>query len=360
MGIITFSDLVQDNGFRTFVERQLVERTGDSQYSFPNAFPPLYRYRSLSSYAVDDIINGNITTTRIGEFNDLFDGALHRYGTKEERQRAAEDEWSELERHMSAAHLPVGILKHDEYINSCMKSFRVDSKIKFRGLDYLGTYVSCFSTERSSILMWSHYAKYNTGICVEYDFNSLDSNSLLRKSIFPVVYTQNPIDLRDLLADNCQSVYTYPLDAAVLCAALNKFDVWHYENEWRLVLVKYFDLNAPTYYSAKYPGAPSSISLGYHFLKPFFYYNSNNNYEIENAEGQIKNAKRLLKYAKIAGISISIMVPFIGNYKLKPLNISIDSLLLLITQYFQNDKPQNIRFYYTIHDDLMELAEGET
>lgn len=359
MSTITFLDLVQDTGFRAFVERQLAERTGNFQYSFPNIFPPLYRYRSLSSYAVDDIIQGKLTITRIGEFNDLFDGALHSYGTEEERRNTAEDKWNELERHMLAANLPAGILNHDEYVNSCVEHLRVDSKLKFRELDYLGTYICCFSTERSSILMWSHYASYNTGICIEYDFNSLSSNSLLRKTIFPVAYSRKPIDLRDLLADKNQSIYAYPLDAAVLCAALNKFDVWHYENEWRLMWVLYSSDKVSKRLQIKCPVIPSSISFGYHFLKPFFYHDFRNQSEIETAEKRIKDARRLLDYAKTADIPVSLMAPSIGNYQLKPLSIPIDSLLSLMTRHFQNDEPENMRFYYVVHDNLMELAEKE-
>lgn len=357
--MITFLDLVQNTEFRAFVERLLAERTRNNQYSFPNFFPPLYRYRALSSYAVDDIIHGKLTITRIGEFNDLFDGALHRYGTEEECQRTAEDKWNELNRHMLSANLPVGILKHDEYVNSYIENLKVESKLDFRKLDYLGTYICCFSTERSSILMWSHYANYNTGICIEYDFNSLSSNSLLRKTIFPVAYSQTPIDLRDLLADKNQSIYTYPLDAAVLCAALNKFDVWHYENEWRLMWVLYSTDKDSKRFPIKFPGIPSSISFGYHFLKPFFYHDFKNKSEIENAEKRIKDARRLLNHAKTADIAVSFMAPSIGSYQLKPVSIPIDSLLELMTRYFQNDEPENMRFYYVVHDDLMELAEKE-
>lgn len=109
----------------------------------------------------------------------------------------------------------------------------------------------------------------------------------------------------------------------------------------------------------KYSGIPSSISFGYHFLKPFFYHDSKNKSEIENAENRIKDARRLLDYAKTAGVSVSIMAPSIGNYQLKPLSISIDSLLSLMARYFRNDKPENMQFYYVVHDDLMKLAEKE-
>lgn len=63
----------------------------DPTYSFPVNFPLLYRYTRVSSYSVDDIVNGRITATSIGEFNDLFDGAIHRYGNEESRLAAAKE-----------------------------------------------------------------------------------------------------------------------------------------------------------------------------------------------------------------------------------------------------------------------------
>lgn len=359
MNLITFLDLVQDTDFRSFVERQIAKRTANHQYLFPNNFPPLYKYRPFTNYAVNDIVNGNITTTSIGEFNDLFDGAFHRYGTKEERQRTAEDEWDEFERHRLAANLPAGILQHDDYVNMCIKNYKVDSRLKFRELDYLGTYVCCFSTERSSILMWSHYADYNTGICIEYNFNSLPTNALLRKTIFPVAYSQKPIDLKDLLADKGGDVYKYPLDAAVLCAALNKSNIWQYENEWRLIFVLASSNKDSKRLPIIYQETPASISFGYHFLKSFFYYDFHNENEFENAKRRITDAKRLLEYAKEKGIPISIMIPSIGNYQLIPVIIPIDSLLSLIARHFRSDKPENMRFYYVVHNKLMDIIERE-
>lgn len=360
MNVITFCNLVQDDNFRAFVEKRIAKGTGNDRYSFPYVFPPLYRYRPFSGYAVDDIINGNITITRIGEFNDLFDGAFHKYGTYEERQRFAEDKWNEFESHRLAANLPAGIQKHDDYVNTFMESCKVDSRLKFRELDYLGTYVGSFSTERSSILMWSHYANYNTGICIEYDFNPLSPNSLLRKAILPVAYSQKPIDLRDLLADNGTEIYKYPLDAAVLCSALNKSNVWCYEKEWRLIVVLVSAKDDSKRIPIKYQAPLCSISLGYHFLKSFFYYNFQNKNEIDGAKKQIKEAKRLLGYAKEKAIPILIMTPFIGGYQLMPQRVSVDSLLLLIDRYFRNGTPENIRYYYVVHDELMDIIERET
>ena len=97
MGVITLLDLMQDAEFRAFVEQRLNRDTLNCNYHFPKRFPILYKYQSLSVHAVDNIVNEVLSTTRIGEFNDLFDGALHQYGTDLERRNVAEDRWEELE-----------------------------------------------------------------------------------------------------------------------------------------------------------------------------------------------------------------------------------------------------------------------
>ena len=84
MGIITFFDLVYDHEFRSFVEQRLRHGTENKTYHFEESFPPLYRYRPFSSYSIADILNYRINASNVAEFNDLFDGAFHQYGTKED------------------------------------------------------------------------------------------------------------------------------------------------------------------------------------------------------------------------------------------------------------------------------------
>jgi hypothetical protein len=112
----SFLDLVQMPEFREYTMKRL---SGGSNlyYSFPSKFPILFRYRSLSTYAIDDIINEQVTATSIGEFNDLFDGAIHRYGNDAEQEAAAERKWAELEKLRIAARLPEGNLTQDYYVS---------------------------------------------------------------------------------------------------------------------------------------------------------------------------------------------------------------------------------------------------
>lgn len=337
--MITFLDLIQNNDFRTFVEKRLITGTKNPTYSFPKVFPVLYKFRPMSKYAVDDILAGQMTVTSIGEFNDLFDGAIHYYGTKEERTHAAEEKWMEFEKIRIAAGLSDNLLERDNYIGIYTEHFKTESQLKFRELDYLGTYVCCLSSKCDSTLMWAHYANSNTGICIEYDFNNEKLKPLYKKMIFPVAYSQEPVDLHDLLVDENRQVYQYPLDAAILCAALNKATAWSYENEWRLVLVWSTIKNHERRLQLIAPSVPKSIAFGYHFLKPFFYYDYKNKQEQDLAREHLVDAMRLLEYMKTQQIPAVIMTPSIGGYTLVRKNIEIGSLIQLISRYFKDNAP---------------------
>lgn len=66
-----------------------------------------------------------------------------------------------------------------------------------------------------------------------------------------------------------ENISKYPVDEAVLCAAINKASVWSYENEWRMVYVMLTPDSKNPRMSVDVSVQPSAIYLGYHFLKTF-------------------------------------------------------------------------------------------
>ena len=350
----TYFDLVQDEEFRDFVEKRLSSGTNNTTYSFEKEKPKLYKYQPLSYYAVENIINGKLTATRIGEFNDLFDGAIHCYGSKEEIDEAAEAKWDELKSLMTSVNSSGDLIDHDYYVGLYRDHFKTDSRLKFRQLDYLGTFAICLSSKNDSTLMWSHYANSNTGMCVEYDFNSVQVKPLQRNMIFPVAYSSVPVFVKDLIEDEKSAICKFPIDTAVLCTALNKADVWKYENEWRLVLVLPYEKEMSRRIQIIVP-KPSKIILGYHFLKNFFYHDSKNDKELIEAKNNIENSKRLLDYVKINQIPISITIPMVGGYKVTQKNTTVEEISSLIDYHFEDDEPENIRYYYVVHDEMMDM-----
>lgn len=93
-----------------------------------------------------------------------------------------------------------------------------------------GIFITCFSETYKSILMWSHYSHYHEGFCIEYNFKELNHLHPLNRLIFPVFYTNSIFDATDFITqgkDGNLFMLTY--------AAINKSDLWSYEQEWRYV-----------------------------------------------------------------------------------------------------------------------------
>lgn len=360
MAILTFLDIVQKESFRESVLQRLRAGIGNPTFVFPEKFPRLYKYRGLSKYAVNDIVHHTVTATSIGSFNDLFDGAIHKYGSKEEIEQAAEQEWREFEEAFQKAGFPGPILSHDDYTEQRRSYFRTKSRLIFRLSDYVGTYAACFSTENDSVLMWAHYADSQKGICIAYDFNQWGKEALQRKLLFPVAYSNVPVDVSDLVDNQKDKIAEYPLDEAVLCAAINKSDVWKYENEWRMIIVldgktQRIPLNILV--------NPIAIYFGYHFLKSFFYYDGKDSKETDRAKDQAKESlnsfNKLIDFAIENEIPVFLMLPNIRSYGMKELKADAAKLKKFVNQEFEGQTPKEIRFYNSIHDDLIELFEEE-
>lgn len=304
--MLTYFDIIQDKLFREFVTKRLSICGKYFKHGMPIYFPKLYRYRSFTKYAVDDITTQAVTLTSIGYFNDLFDGAIHR-------------------------------------------------KKEFRLLEYIGTYVACFSTKVDSVLMWSHYAASSSGICIEYDFNHWMGSDIHRKFLFPVKYSRNPVNISDLLDYRSQDRCKYPLDAAALCAALNKSAIWRYENEWRIIYMNLQKMGP--YVPMTISLDPSGIYLGYHFLKPFFYYDISEDEEKEQCVKLLNELNKLLSYVETKGIALFFMKPVIGLYSLKACMLDVKQVKAFIKKHFTNRegmKPKEMKSYWSVHDDFVD------
>ena len=92
--------------------------------------------------------------------------------------------------------------------------------------------VICFSDANNSPLMWSHYAKDNSGFAIEYDLNAWEC----KEHISPVKY----IDKREKIPwDFLDDVGQSQLSETIKNYTLYKSKEWDYEREWRLVISRY-------------------------------------------------------------------------------------------------------------------------
>ena len=355
-GIKEYIDIIEEEQFRSETMAYLRESNGVESYSVPSPFPPLYKYRALSTYAVEDIMNHRFAATSIGSFNDVFDGAMHAYGDEKQRTALAQKKWEEIEELGRRCGLP-GLLPHDSFVKNMEAHYKQESRSKFRMDDYLGTYVFCLSERNDSILMWAHYANENTGICIEYDFNELDGASLVRKCLFPVLYCSKPIDVLPLFDKDNPSKLTYPIDTAALCTALSKADVWEYEKEWRFVEI---DIQAKAQRLFRQATIPKRIIFGNRLLKPLFYYQSDDNSKRKKCEEAYDLIMRLLDYMVSEGIRASIAIPKVGFFELEMNNLDASKLKQFLTVEFGwRNKSENMRYYDVIEDKLYNFIDKE-
>ena len=66
---------------------------------------------------------------------------------------------------------------------------------------------------------------------------------------------------------------------------------------------------------------------------------------------------RLINYMEKHNIIMRIMKPSVGQYSLKSCEVEINQMKNFISQYFEDNEPESIRYYYTIHDDLMDIID---
>ena len=125
--------------------------------------------------------------------------------------------------------------------------------------------VSCFSASGwDNQLMWSHYANSYSGICIEYDFSTVDGTTGF---VFPVKYSQDrpTVSLKDLgfsikKEGNKLDWNKDRIDVkTMLDYLLVKNTCWEYEKEWRIINIGQKDtpifINMPKI---------KSITLGLH------------------------------------------------------------------------------------------------
>ena len=124
------------------------------------------------------------------------------------------------------------------------------------------SYVACFSEDVESILMWSHYADYHRGFALEYDFTENPVNKDNVQDLFPVLYSSEPYDAKEIVSGFLLRKYGTDLPLPDvnywIKAVLFKAKEWEYEKEWRIIKQRDSDASLYTSFSL----VPSAIYYG--------------------------------------------------------------------------------------------------
>lgn len=115
-----------------------------------------------------------------------------------------------------------------------------------------------FSERVDSTLMWSHYANYHKGFCIEYDIKSVPPDNYVSRFLYPVAYSDSIPDLTAHTQrgiDDPEFNNLYPN-----LIGLRKASDWAYEREWRLLFANGI-LDKPQSYAMP---KPTMVYLGSH------------------------------------------------------------------------------------------------
>ena len=212
----------------------------------------LYRYCSLNEYSLHNLLSNELTGNSPEVFNDLYDATIHRNSSQFVRKRFDDLNQMSKELEFDPIEMPEENIIHIE--NNTKKSDRFYMRYMTEPFRIVS-----LSESNNSILMWSHYADMNRGICIEYDFSH---DPRYQKTIFPILYLDNPIDMSFLKVEKSEN----ELMNSILLSAIAKYKIWSYEKEWRylfyMITPKKFPerillINMPT---------PTAIYLGRNFI----------------------------------------------------------------------------------------------
>lgn len=269
-----------------------INTTKAAELKYQNFPSFLYRYRTFDDKSLKSLKDDKIFLSSPLQFNDPYDCAVMikeaYYVNNDIVRKSAEDNPKKFRKAHNITDKQLSKIKkspdfikelstyiarngYPQFKNNPKKLIEISRTVEkeireitadFNALkEYL--FVSCFSEDPKSILMWSHYANEHTGFCVEYDFKSLGPNSHLTRLLFPVIYTDKIFIIDDYVYNtipsfiNVLSSYLSGIDLNEVLestklellegdsksnnmfqflAALNKFVGWEYEQEWRYVI----------------------------------------------------------------------------------------------------------------------------
>jgi hypothetical protein len=177
----------------------------------------LYKYQRVTSYSLKSLADGTVWLSSPASFNDPFDCAINL-----DLKKLSE----------SLAHA-IGLITQNTGIDDSLKEPSAADEIAYTQLrDGLQAHmqkigVLCLSDTPNEILMWSHYAEYHKGFCIEY---YVDETSPLKDMAKPVTYTDvyPSLSLKNLPGDAKENF----IDVCVYTKAKQ----WSYEREWRAIM----------------------------------------------------------------------------------------------------------------------------
>lgn len=269
----------------------------------------LYRYCPLNEYSLNNLLYNELTGNSPEVFNDLYDATIHRNSAQFVRKELDELNRMSKKLGLDSIEIPEENIIHIE--NNAKRSDRFYMRYMTEPFRIVS-----LSESNNSLLMWSHYADMNRGICIEYDFTKgylSNSGQQFQNLIFPVLYVNKPLDMSFLKKENSEN----ELLNSILLSAITKYKVWCYEKEWRYL----FYMITPNKLPERVPliniPTPTAIYLGKNFINKW------------NKEKNKDLFYKFSDYIKSKEINLYIFNNAILSYELNFKKITLNELFKL-------------------------------
>jgi len=173
----------------------------------------LYRYRKFNpEFWEKEIFNGEIYLPKACELNDPMDCLIY----------------FDFKKLQEDCYLAKELEKRPPYLkfSEARKILQIPEKQQeiFKGTQE-NVRVASFTEKKNNLLMWSHYANFHQGLCIQYTTSKLETSLL--DELFPVYYSAIKPDITEELMKGSNN--------AVIKAFAYKAKAWEYEQEWRVI-----------------------------------------------------------------------------------------------------------------------------
>ena len=175
-----------------------------------------YKYGSFDDeFLLENILNGQLYLQNIPKFNDPFD-ANPVFDFEKANKIILKY------KHFSPAKTSEEYVRRRKIITEIFAGLRKS------------LFATCLTDHYDDILMWTHYAKNSSGICIEYKLDNCLDN--LKTTVVPIRYIKDRPDFPVMLLEK---LYRNELDERESNLILydiyrKKAECWSYENEYRI------------------------------------------------------------------------------------------------------------------------------
>ncbi|WP_158108714.1 DUF2971 domain-containing protein [Vibrio furnissii] len=179
---------------------------------------PVYNFENLENeYAIQNVLNNQVTFSKRTNFNDLFDSKIDFIIPTKSELRAVHAQLKGAEKHEFKQ------LFFGEAGQRNFEAFRRNVNQKFD--EYL---FFCLTDKPDNNLMWSHYANSHKGFCLEWNVKDINAEKVIYQDSIAHFELLDVFKMQFGLLDNGE------VGRKIWEALKIKLREWEYESEYRV------------------------------------------------------------------------------------------------------------------------------